>query len=288
MTIGDRTEVSQLLERIALVTLFACAAGLVSLLFFMLPMQVPQPALKYAAIAAVGLTAGYSTRRLLVTRTFYLRLLVSLFALIVALVVLNIASRGYIGLNLLQLYPSTPVWDGGLSLLVAGAAAWLALRAWTGPVRTVLVEPRSESAPVIAPPAAQPASGRVRTGVRRPSRTPRVSGSSLAASFNTWRERTAARLSHLLPDGGGTGTATRRRKAARKPAKRKTQPARPSLRSPEVQLLAGEKHICPYCLEEVVKNDRRGVKICKVCKTWHHGDCWAITGVCQVPHQYVN
>jgi ribosomal protein L37AE/L43A len=54
-------------------------------------------------------------------------------------------------------------------------------------------------------------------------------------------------------------------------------------------LLSGEEeHVCPYCLEEVVKNDRRGVKVCKVCKTWHHGDCWAITGVCQVPHQYVN
>jgi hypothetical protein len=36
----------------------------------------------------------------------------------------------------------------------------------------------------------------------------------------------------------------------------------------------------------VTKRDPRGVKICKVCKTWHHADCWAITGVCQVPHEY--
>jgi hypothetical protein len=26
------------------------------------------------------------------------------------------------------------------------------------------------------------------------------------------------------------------------------------------------------------------VKKCEVCNTLHHADCWAITGMCQVPH----
>ncbi len=41
---------------------------------------------------------------------------------------------------------------------------------------------------------------------------------------------------------------------------------------------------CPYCLDVVKRNDPRGVKVCEVCRTPHHADCWAITGKCQVPH----
>ncbi len=41
---------------------------------------------------------------------------------------------------------------------------------------------------------------------------------------------------------------------------------------------------CPYCLDIVKRNDPRGVKVCEVCGTPHHADCWAITGKCQVPH----
>jgi hypothetical protein len=41
---------------------------------------------------------------------------------------------------------------------------------------------------------------------------------------------------------------------------------------------------CPYCLDIIKRQDPRGVKICDVCHTPHHADCWAITGKCQVPH----
>jgi hypothetical protein len=41
---------------------------------------------------------------------------------------------------------------------------------------------------------------------------------------------------------------------------------------------------CPYCLDIVKRNDPRGVKVCEVCGTPHHADCWSITGKCQVPH----
>jgi ribosomal protein L37AE/L43A len=55
-------------------------------------------------------------------------------------------------------------------------------------------------------------------------------------------------------------------------------------RKPEVQFATSEEHRCPYCLELVGPDDPRGVVECKVCHTLHHADCWAITGVCQVPH----
>jgi len=57
-----------------------------------------------------------------------------------------------------------------------------------------------------------------------------------------------------------------------------------SRRKPKIQFALLEEHRCPYCLDAVTRNDPRGVKECEVCHTLHHADCWAITGVCQVPH----
>lgn len=55
----------------------------------------------------------------------------------------------------------------------------------------------------------------------------------------------------------------------------------------EKVMLKGEtEHRCPYCMEIVKKNDLRGVVICPECKTWHHKDCWDITGTCQVAHRH--
>jgi hypothetical protein len=54
----------------------------------------------------------------------------------------------------------------------------------------------------------------------------------------------------------------------------------------DVKLLGETEHRCPYCLELVKKNDERGVVICPECKTWHHKDCWDVTGSCQVAHRH--
>jgi ribosomal protein L37AE/L43A len=58
------------------------------------------------------------------------------------------------------------------------------------------------------------------------------------------------------------------------------------LQRKDVKLLGETEHRCPYCLELVKKNDSRGVVICADCKTWHHKDCWDITGSCQVAHRH--
>ena len=55
-------------------------------------------------------------------------------------------------------------------------------------------------------------------------------------------------------------------------------------RKPKIQFALVEEHRCPYCLDAVTRNDPRGVKECEVCHTLHHADCWAISGICQVPH----
>lgn len=53
-----------------------------------------------------------------------------------------------------------------------------------------------------------------------------------------------------------------------------------------VKLVGTEDHRCPYCLEEVHQNDPRGIVICPDCGTWHHRDCWEITGSCQIAHKH--
>ena len=53
---------------------------------------------------------------------------------------------------------------------------------------------------------------------------------------------------------------------------------------PHVHLTGQVEHRCPYCLEPVTARDPRGEVTCPVCHTRHHADCWAVTGVCQVPH----
>ena len=63
----------------------------------------------------------------------------------------------------------------------------------------------------------------------------------------------------------------------------------PSLRAfhtnNDVKLTGEEEHVCPYCLEEVVRNDSQGVVVCPECGTWHHQDCWDVTGACGVAHR---
>lgn len=272
---GEGGFVESVLGRFTIVVLFTTVVSLVLFMLFLLNRVVPPLWLKYAVVGATGLGAGFSTRRILVGRNIMVKALSIAGALVIALGLLNFFSRGFIGFDLFRVYSSTPSWDGWLSLALAGGIALLALRGWGGANREVLVEPRV-AAPPPAPYVAPRSAPRVRAGASRPRARVRAGTSSLSASFASFR----AQLASLFPPPGRSWPATKRRKPAGRPA--------PKPRRRAVQLSAREEHVCPYCLEKVVKNDPRGVKICKVCKTWHHADCWAITGVCQVPHQYVN
>ncbi len=51
-----------------------------------------------------------------------------------------------------------------------------------------------------------------------------------------------------------------------------------------IRLVGREEHRCPYCLCVVSPGDPNGIVVCPVCKTYHHKNCWDVTGECQVPH----
>jgi len=101
--------------------------------------------------------------------------------------------------------------------------------------------------------AAKPAALRVRAPQAKPSKS------------KTVKVQTAALK---------TGKAT-----VRMPRRRFGRQAR------DVRLRGEEEHVCPYCLEPVTKHDSRGVVICPECGTWHHQDCWDLTGTCGVAHR---
>ena len=95
---------------------------------------------------------------------------------------------------------------------------------------------------------------------------------------------------------GATGTRPRvtrkRRTIARRPPLRTrltswvSQRSMLARRGRRIRLVGAEEHRCPYCLELVDGRDPRGVVVCRVCHTRHHGDCWAVTRECQVPHYH--
>lgn len=267
-------------ERIFLVTLVTLVVGLAFLLIFLLDLQVTLSSMRFALLASVGLAAGIASRQMLAGRHFLLRLTTSWFAILITLAVLSGASTGFVGVDLSGKYPALTGWEAGLELAIPGVVAWLVLLAWARGRREIVVEPRASI--TTSAPAAP------RTSLRNSGRSSRVrttqasSRVSLVERFNGWRTRTSLQLVSMLPRPAVNAPKTRKAKpsTARKVSGKRSRST--------VHFSGVEKHVCPYCLEPVKKNDPRGVKICKVCKTWHHADCWEITGVCQVPHEYVN
>ncbi len=271
-----------LLEQVVLVVLITTVTGLTLLLLFSLELQVSVTAVKYAALGLVGLAAGFSARRLLAGRSYALRLSTAGLAICLGLGLMNEASRGFIGIDPLHQFAHITLEQNGLALLTSSLAAWLALSAFVRPRTEILVEPRPPASLEIsapAPPISVAPAPRPRVRARRPSRRP-----SVRTSLANWSGRVKTSLVSLWPGRRLRGASLRqpRQRIAAPPAPKRTRRSRRTA----VYFSSVETHVCPYCLEEVTKKDPRGVQICKVCKTWHHRDCWEITGVCQVPHQY--
>ncbi|MCW5874339.1 MAG: hypothetical protein KIS88_06800 [Anaerolineales bacterium] len=273
--LGDESRfVESAVGRITLCVLFTTLVGVGLTLLFVLPARFSPFLLKFAVIIGMGLAASFITRRLLAHRSATLRTVTAIFACIIALAVLSPLTLGFVGLNLLYSYAiATPV-DAGIQLLVVGLAVAAGQAAWAPSRRTVMVEPREQVDVTLTTPPPSAARGRVRTSAGP------AAGATVRAAPRAMLQQNRVRsfLSRLFPPVAPAPRKLRSAKPARKRA----------ARGAGITLSAREQHVCPYCLEPVTKNDRRGVKICKICKTWHHADCWEITGVCQVPHAYQN
>ena len=258
---------SALLRKIILLFLLvsATAFGII----FMFKAGYPMAFLNLISLdaALLGLTAGFGARFILKRRHTPLRLLAAFAALIVGLIVLGLFTKWEYGLGPLTLNQTHFDWAGLLQLGIGGISIVLSMFAWVQPVSVVTsivtIEEQPPARPVveIASPKAKPAARVITKALKKSRRSAKAKTGSRARTQRPVKTR--RKKIHT----GSTTSVPRRRS-----------------RKSEVQFTTGAENRCPYCLEPVQPDDPRGVVECKICHTLHHADCWAITGVCQVPH----
>jgi len=237
------------------------------------------------AILGVGLAAGSGARLLFYKWSGFVRFFLMLIVLFPAMFVLGIYTDWQIGIG-----PLNPWMEGDIDpyeLIQLGGAllvACIALEAWWKPSSRITDDGGGYEARYTSPP-------------RRREQTPMaVSMQSAPRSSPALQVRSPDKLtyaskgrSRLKFAKANTKTRSRGSHTEKLVLAHTFQPTRSRRkrlfnRKPQLQISMYEEHKCPFCLEDVKRNDPRGVKKCEVCNTLHHADCWAITGFCQVPH----
>jgi hypothetical protein len=236
---------------------------------YFLRAQVSNPIVQRVSMVLVtGLAAGFSSRFLFRKWHFFWKMLLSLLAIGVVITLLDKIFPGNYELVFIDRKPwGEPI---GIDLLQIGMGFVMSLLA-------LLVGKRRKQARVIEsrPRAAIQAKKKARISKprqlffqreskrnRRKKNVQKISKPPARKTILSNRSLSGYRITNLV-------TSKSRR-----------------IRSRDVKLLGETEHRCPYCLELVKKNDARGVVVCPECKTWHHKDCWDVTGSCQVAHRH--
>ncbi len=256
-------------------------------------------ALDFATAAAIGVTAGLTTRWSLKARAEILRWIVAVAMAISGLIILGMVTWGEAGLKMLYLRDGID-WNGLGQATVSASSALLALRAWSWRAPLITSPPDSQPEPIL--PRSQPQSF---TPPPNGSIRPRPAAPSWRRSIRLRLRRGATRV-QAAPRARVISQMPRpivlpRWKLPIWKLPRVSLP-RVSLpkfslqnfnfrdlfgfRESQVKFTGASEQRCPYCLDVITKNDPRGVHACPICHTPHHGDCWAMTGVCQVPHYH--
>ncbi|MCJ7511921.1 MAG: hypothetical protein MUO23_02995 [Anaerolineales bacterium] len=253
--------------------------------------RVLHPAvLQAATAAALGLFTGFLTRWSVRGRSLAVQWWIATGASTICLLAVGLVSGGRSGIAP-PLVGSAGVRLAELAgLSLAGACSFLALR---------YRRPRPARPPRAS--LRQRAQAGLRHGWQRLS--PAVAWRGLRLGREQTRPRAASspRPQPAAASPGASRPRTAVASAGSKPSAR-TQPAKrgqqkaalPAVRAARraakrgVRFTGAEDARCPYCLEPVQPNDRRGSKVCPICHTRHHADCWAVTGVCQMAHLYAD
>ncbi len=290
---SDRsTEDWHLIRKVLLLFLLVLALSLGLVFIFREKPAFPPVLFNIFADASIGLIAGLGTRMVLRRPPWIVKAIVSAAMSLVGLAVLGYLTDWRSGIGPIQLALVPVPWldwahvalklplqlgRSSMDLLdlahaaIAVDTSWIVLRAWArGPRLTGqrrAPTPRQALRPAVS--SAQ------RPAVSRPMPAARVRVPSRSTGVASIRPRTRPRSLLRRPVVSKSSSA--------RPARigRRWNPLR---RRPAVQLAVYEEHRCPYCLQEVSRNDPRGTVECPICHTLHHKDCWDITGTCQVPH----
>ena len=305
--------------RIGLVVLTAAVVAAVIPLLFLFNQAIMPVALKTITIACIGITSGFAARRLLSINTRLLSMLVAFVSVYASLWLLSILTSGYIGIQPFHSWLG-PDWSGLIQLGLATIISFLVLQAWrrpskAGSITTTPTGGRNQTPKTTSPcrQKARPAPTRnKKSAPRKSSRRKKATFPDLQipqfAQTKYWIEKwknaqirthrniqsSQVRLSALLGQTRNQVNNLLPRPRVRRQSLQKTVQVRsrkPKVHTPKktrtsVRLTSSVEHRCPFCLEPVKKRDARGVKVCPICHTHHHADCWEVTGTCQVPHMH--
>jgi len=229
------------------------------------------------AILSIGLASGAASRITFYQWPGFIRFFVMLLVLPLGLFVLSVLTNWQMGIG-----PLNP-WAKGIipqdELIQLGGAflvAIISLEAWWKPpskIEDVAEVQRSSRSREQTPVTAAMQSVQPRRQVHTQESLTYLPKRNSRLKFlkaNKARSRTNPAVDKLILTHTAQPTRSRRNRLFN--------------RKPNLQISLYEEHRCPFCLDEVKRNDPRGVKKCEVCNTLHHADCWAVTGMCQVPH----
>lgn len=299
--------VDNVLGRLVLTALSAVVVALaIPFLFYTNSVFLPT-VLRWTALALLGCFTGIAARSLLSDYHIVIRLIYAWGVLLGCLWLVFQLTGGYVGFELVPY--ANPVIDWGRSgqILFSALITWLAVFAQRKPrVRVNPDKQTAEAQPLNLPKVRATKKNKSVKVDRKPSRInppapalPRLKPwqpplKNLGKRFRLWQRQAGEAASHSRQKAGTLWK--RSRQALRlpfKPSSRKVNLSSPRLKVPSkpspaplVHLVGTEEHRCPYCLELVEPDDPRGIIICPECHTYHHADCWAVTGACQVPHHH--
>lgn len=305
-------ESDSLFRKFVLLVLLISAAVLWIVVWFHIETIFPLLLSTFFADVSIGLVAGFGSRFILRNRDPFLRHLLAIAIVLLGMFMIGFLTNSVLGMGPIRLEqkfagqvrditlkrelgPQIRAlrigsrelfdfdkmdWTDLVHLAISVLVAVLSLHAWQ---RTPTPVPVSEPIEIIPLPADPPPVPRARRSRRSSSSTTRRA-----------RVQRSGNASHHLTPGpvpqprvrSNNGSRASVRSGAKKVKEPTLRPKkkRQSHRRPKIQFALVEEHRCPYCLDAVSRTDPRGVKECDVCHTLHHADCWAITGMCQVPH----
>ena len=273
-------------RKLTLLFLLVMALALGLVILFRQRTTLPALIFGLFAVTSIGVVVGLAARLVLRQRNWFIRSLASAAMAVIGLSVLGYCTDGKIGMTFppigfvrvnwldqwhiplelpLRVAYSPTNWAALVNMVIAIDASWIALRAWSQPTH------RMNEASAVS-------SGRR----RRPARSSHTNVSP-GFTFPKIRVQNSGsrpkvrkkRIDHPLISTSAAPASIKAKRSKR---------WSPLHKKPQIQLAVYEEHRCPYCLDEVKRDDPRGVVECEVCHALHHKDCWDITGACQVPH----
>ena len=300
-----------LFRKLVLLLLLISAAALWIVVWFRYETIFPLLLSTFFADACLGVIAGFGSRFVLRDREWFERYLVGILVAVVGLYMIGSLTHWVLGIGPIHLeekfaeqvqeihfsgdlsrqirslgigsrvlFDFTQLdWADLVHLTISVGVLVLSMQAWRRPAPSPVPVPEPVEIiplPVIAPVVTPSRRGRRYSSTSNGrARVRRTEGSANHLSLSP----SVSPQPRVRSNNGSHPSIKKVKEPTVRPKKKKG-----SRRKPKIQFALVEEHRCPYCLDNVSRNDPRGVKECEVCHTLHHADCWAITGICQVPH----